>query len=372
MTSDESSPSVLRRVVQGQNARNRSPQTDRNPNLDLLRGVAVLLVLGRHMDYFHIWTKIGWAGVDLFFVLSGFLISGLLFTDWKEHNTIDIKRFYIRRGFKIYPPFYVLLAVSLAAVTIRPHVTPFPVNAVSVSVEALFLQSYFTGIWGHTWSLAVEEHFYLVLPLILRVMLRDRSTDPFRLLPGLFMIVSAACVLMRIRVGSAIYPMIYLAPTHLRIDALLFGVLLGYWRHFHIETFKKIQKSSMALCIIVLSIAALLWIPVENPLMHTVGFTLLYLGFGFLLARIIDLELSRYSARLVNPICSVGYYSYSIYLWHFGIAQLVPRSGFLSFFFYVTAAIIVGILMAKLIEVPTLAVRDRLFPSRISRALVQA
>jgi len=77
----------------------------RNQSLDMLRGVAVLLVLGRHMDGAGIWSSAGWCGVDLFFVLSGFLISGLLFTEFKKTGTIDVKRFWIRRGFKIYPAF---------------------------------------------------------------------------------------------------------------------------------------------------------------------------------------------------------------------------------------------------------------------------
>src|SRR4051794_29454248 len=85
----------------------------RNMNLDVLRGVAILLVLGRHFDYFPLWTRVGWAGVDLFFVLSGFLISGLLFEEWKRTGSINIKRFYIRRALKLYPAFYALLLVTI-------------------------------------------------------------------------------------------------------------------------------------------------------------------------------------------------------------------------------------------------------------------
>src|ERR1041385_5057357 len=84
----------------------------RNPQLDLLRGIAVLMVIACHYPYSHFLEKIGWAGVDLFFVLSGFLISGLLFTDWKSTGTISLSRFFIRRGFKIYPAFYVFLFVT--------------------------------------------------------------------------------------------------------------------------------------------------------------------------------------------------------------------------------------------------------------------
>lgn len=83
----------------------------RNTGLDLLRLVAILLVLGRHLlpgyennTFLSIWRTGGWVGVDLFFVLSGFLVSGLLFEEYKKRGSLDLKRFLIRRGFKIYPP----------------------------------------------------------------------------------------------------------------------------------------------------------------------------------------------------------------------------------------------------------------------------
>ncbi|HXJ16319.1 MAG TPA: acyltransferase, partial [Candidatus Polarisedimenticolia bacterium] len=80
----------------------------RNKRLDVLRSIAVLLVLLYHSEIGTRLANAGWAGVDLFFVLSGFLISGLLFTEYKKRGSIDFKRFFIRRGLKIYPAFYVL------------------------------------------------------------------------------------------------------------------------------------------------------------------------------------------------------------------------------------------------------------------------
>ena len=82
---------------------------------DVLRGIAVILVLGRQMAApapdvsgllkhgANLWIQVGWTGVDLFFVLSGFLVSGLLFTEYQRHGSVDVVRFLVRRGFKIYP-----------------------------------------------------------------------------------------------------------------------------------------------------------------------------------------------------------------------------------------------------------------------------
>jgi len=83
----------------------------RNKRLDILRCIAVLLVLLDHSGIHPFLTQTGWTGVDLFFVLSGFLISGLLFAEYKKRGAIDFKRFLIRRGLKIYPAFYTFLLV---------------------------------------------------------------------------------------------------------------------------------------------------------------------------------------------------------------------------------------------------------------------
>src|SRR5271165_4056899 len=89
-------------------------------SLDVLRALAVLLVLGRHMDLSPAdvpgvmrgvaatWYRGGWIGVDLFFVLSGFLVSGLLFREYRRHNSLAVPRFLVRRGFRIYPAFFAL------------------------------------------------------------------------------------------------------------------------------------------------------------------------------------------------------------------------------------------------------------------------
>jgi peptidoglycan/LPS O-acetylase OafA/YrhL len=341
----------------------------RNANLDALRALAVLMVLGRHFDCFQLWTKVGWAGVDLFFVLSGFLISGLLFTEWKERRAISISRFYIRRGLKIYPAFYALLAVIVSIQIAWPNIIAFtggPISLSRLAAEMLFVQNYSPGLLGHTWSLGVEEHFYLALPLVLWWMQRSQSADPFRRIPILFVAAAATILLFRTVVGfrlSGDQYSAYLTPTHLRIDGLLFGVALSYWKHFRPGTFKRIAHSPVSTILIVVAAILLVTLPLENPIMHTAGFTVLYLGFGSLLARVIDFQPGRHSRSLVSALGRVGFYSYSIYLWHYVVAHLAPRAGIPSFIAYVTLSLLVGILMAKLIEYPVLALRDRWFPA---------
>lgn len=155
--------------------------------MDIMRGVAILLVLFAHtwrwdagssiyMLPMRLTVRFGWTGVDLFFVLSGYLIGGLLFAEIMKYGKLDIKRFLIRRAFKIWP-MYLLLIVAMSIfflITTSPQQTfavmwpyflhiqnyahPFPL--VNHDVEHLL----------HAWSLAVEEHFYLALPIFLWIL----------------------------------------------------------------------------------------------------------------------------------------------------------------------------------------------------------
>ena len=99
-------------TIQTDYAWRRTQPPARNGRLDILRCVAVVLVMIHHAGISPFFTRVGWIGVDLFFVLSGFLISGLLFSEYQRRGSIDFKRFFIRRGLKIYPAFYVFLLLT--------------------------------------------------------------------------------------------------------------------------------------------------------------------------------------------------------------------------------------------------------------------
>ena len=170
--------------------------------LDVLRGVAILLVLGTHVPAYAFWAKAGWLGVDLFFVLSGFLISNLLFLEYRQWESIRIGQFFLRRALKIYPTFYCLYIATLTY--------GFCVDArfgwQNGLGEMFFLQNYLGSIWGHTWSLAIEEHFYIFLPLALTLMLKVRRRgNPFLPIPYLFLVVAVGCLAGRLTTAQS-YP----------------------------------------------------------------------------------------------------------------------------------------------------------------------
>jgi peptidoglycan/LPS O-acetylase OafA/YrhL len=323
--------------------------TSRNPSLDVLRGAAVLAVAGHHYGYYELWARGGGAGVDLFFVLSGFLISGLLFSEFKSTGRIDTKRFLIRRGLKIYPAYYCFVFVLL----------PFTAHQLKLA-DLTFMGAYFPTFWGHAWSLSVEEHFYLILPIILILSGRLFPGCSFRWIPWAMPILCIVCLYLRYEFSLSHSVVFGINATHMRIDALFAGVTLGWFRHFQPNQLQLRNSSVLALIGIVLVLPE--FANVTPAIMASAGSLAALLGFSLLLIWALN---SQWLGKL-NPIAWIGTYSYSIYLWHLPLARLFQgtyHNNVLAFWSYVMTAIVVGVGMAKLVELPVLKLRDRFFPS---------
>src|SRR5579871_627813 len=185
-----------------------SAEKQRLIELDFLRGIAILLVVGSHAampsqaaghlnSLVWTWQSWGWTGVDLFFVLSGFLIGGLLFREIKTYGRLDVPRFIIRRGFKIWPMYYVFLCLGFLVVMLKNHFSfahtghlflPYlfhlqnydPNGLIDRPREAVAM---FTV--NHAWSLAVEEHFYLLLPFLLLWLGGTKGVSRLSWFPGI-------------------------------------------------------------------------------------------------------------------------------------------------------------------------------------------
>jgi peptidoglycan/LPS O-acetylase OafA/YrhL len=372
---------------------------NRSRPLDLLRAAAILLVLGAHLIiypksnlFLHAVTivcnKTGWIGVDLFFVLSGFLISGLLFSEYDQFKHISFKRFFIRRGFKIYPSFYMFTFACLLYFII----TKKPVGIKSCLPWLFYLQDYirpstsYLGkfFWGHTWSLAVEEQFYLFLPLLLILLYKVNHTrkQPFWHIPAIFIITGAACLILRIWAikTNSIDPYTFpVASFHLRMDALLFGVLISYFYHYYFYEFEKAARR-FKYALVGIGLILLLLVPwLQWPINNSIGYSLAYLGSGLILAG--SMGQSIKTNIFTKMLSGIGRYSYSIYLWHFPIAMsVIPylkrafscvNNWFVYATIYLAGSIAIGILMSKAIEIPLLNLRDRIYPSRSKTIIYQ-
>jgi peptidoglycan/LPS O-acetylase OafA/YrhL len=293
--------------------------------LDVLRAMAVIAVIIQHSPVR--WSGLaGWTGVDLFFVLSGFLVSGVLFSEHKIHGSIHVGRFLIRRGFKIYPAFYCLIAARILVSLTQGH---RPAAARWVP-EVLFVQNYLPRLWAHTWSLAVEEHFYLLLAVVLLMMAKRPGHDPFRAIPILFGIVGVVELGARILTVVMLTPPVaeVLEPTHLRLDSLFCGVAVSFAFHYRRTWVERwTARPYFRPAIGVLSAACLLPVlltPVSSPLVLTIGLTSLYLGYGgvLLLTLVGQGEPSSVAVHkgwLSSAFAVVGRYSYSIYVWHIAV-----------------------------------------------------
>ncbi len=361
--------------------------TGRLAQLDALRCLAIVLVLGRHMSpgsveagptALRVWERAGWIGVDLFFVLSGFLVGGLILEELRETGGFCPGRFLLRRGFKIYPSFYVFLVLG----SIAASRYGYPHEGKRLLAEAAFVQNYAPRIWNHTWSLAVEEHFYLLLALFAWGASRRRGTarDPLALLRTAFLPIALLCLGLRFW-GAWQHPFDHgrqLEPTHLRLDALLFGVLIAHWRASAEADFAEVaRRYALPLLfggLILLSPA--LWLDEERSMfLITGGLTLNYLGFGALLIVVVGRAppSGRNRSGRWRVLAMIGRSSYSIYLWHMLIRRAVgpfarSRTG-IDFtplqeeMLYLVASLIGGMVMGWVIERPFLILRERLVPS---------
>ncbi len=351
--------------------------------IDFLRGLAVALVLGRHMPLHGLdptspwlfplclWERIGWTGVDLFFVLSGFLVSGLLFREYRECGNVDMGRFFLRRALRIYIPFYAFLFPSL--LFRMAELTP-----ARLAIEVFFLQSYFPGgaAWNHTWTLAVEEHFYLLVGLIAFVLLRQKNNkDPFRMVVPIGFLLGVGCLFLRL--GTPYDHPSVLVNSHMRFDSLFCGVALSYLYHFRRDGFERFVRRFrlwIALLSAVLFLPAVFFEPGTEPFMTRFGLSFLYLSFGGVLALALadgDRAGAKTPGTAFRLLAKLGVISYSVYLWHMPARELVvffrqPISSIWQVWavalVYLAAAVAAGEMFYRFVEKPSLAWRDRRFP----------
>lgn len=376
----------------------------RNIQLDVLRCVAILLVLGRHLQlprpdgptgmFVEAWYRLGWLGVDLFFVLSGFLIGGLLLAEARSHGSINITRFLVRRGLKIYPAYLVFIAYLIAMPVFKAWR-----GGEDVALELgnlwdlywpnlLFLQNYIgENPAGHTWTLAVEEHFYLLLPFALAAL---AAAGRLRILLPVCIAIGLGCLALRtLSVWTNDVFSVRMAATHLRIDALMCGVGIRAVAEYFPGRFVALRRyRTLLVCVGILCWAWNLYDLSGEYFLRTIGLTATYVGAAAFLIAAYNThahDFGRWQHLLVptaKSVAWIGMYSYGIYLWHvtaMGILEreiggrLLPRidvapagQWWVSALVVCSGAIVAGIVMSKLVEWPVLQLRDRFFPSRLT------
>jgi len=350
---------------------------NRNSALDFLRFVAILLVLFRHLiingnglpeRVASVLETGGWVGVDLFFVLSGFLVSGLIFKEYDTYGTFNPWRFLIRRGFKIYPTFYLFLGLTWG-LTYFFHYSNHESNIRYLN-EALFICNYTSLQPMHSWiwSICVEEHFYILLCILLYSLIKFNkiSRRTFSTIYFMFLVLG-----LTLRAYNLLhYPSFNffrdMTQSHLRFDALFFGVVLCF--HYRRDGLAKWKSPVLALFAV--GIISLPFIFSLNDSRYTFFIVVLFLAISPLCFGYLMILMLRVKAGWMRPFAYIGKYSYSIYLFHGFINDIAGKhfTGWKYPLVYLSASLLVGIIISKLVEYPILALRNKWFPDSASRS----
>ncbi|MCC8536815.1 acyltransferase family protein [Xanthomonas axonopodis pv. poinsettiicola] len=371
----------------------------RYPALDLLRGIAIIWVMLFHSfvvgglgpDWAWL-SRYGWMGVDLFFVLSGFLIGSQVLTPLARGQRLDFGDFYLRRALRILPAFAVVLIVYMAWPGFReaPGLAPWWMF-VSFTLN-LFVDYGQQAAFSHAWSLCVEEHFYLVFPLLATLLLRRPSAARFIALCVAVVVAGIALrssvwlhntALDQIGAGQQrnwfVEDIYY--PTWNRLDGLLAGVALAVLKVFRPQTWQRLQqRGGTWLLAGIATLALAMWLFRERTglIGNAVGWPVLSVGLALLV--LAGSATDSLSGRLHVPGAAwLATVSYSLYLTHKAVFHLTQAwfgtvlegRGVLAFAAYGVAALLAGAVLHYGVERPFLQLRGGLVRRR-ARALQTA
>jgi peptidoglycan/LPS O-acetylase OafA/YrhL len=308
----------------------------RLPGLDGLRGVAVLAVIGYHLNLGN-FLPAGFLGVDIFFTVSGFIITALMLQEHAQTHRIDLAAFYLRRARRLFPAALLILLVLVA---LTPLLEPAALPRLREDLPAAFLyvsnwwqivaqQSYFEAIdhprlLQHLWSLAVEEQYYLLWPLLTGWLLNRVGKTGLGIAAGGIAIASTAWMawLYATQIVDGDPSRVYLGTdTHL-MGLLAGSALAAGWNPWKIRMASQASDEVVNLAGTI-ALAALVWGMAET---HE-GMPGLYLG-GFLLAAALTCMVIGSATRegtwvawmlSTRPMLWLGARSYSLYLWHWPV-----------------------------------------------------
>ncbi len=342
------------------------------PALDGLRAVSILAVLAHHSH----WLGGGFLGVDLFFALSGFLITALLTEESARTGTITLKLFYARRALRLLPALLALLVVCSASLlaTLPVEYGPAVIHAAAAVLFYVanwaWLFGVSLGIFGHTWSLGIEEQFYLLWPCALLVMLR--VTSPRRAFAMTLALAGAGVAWRQALVSAgARFEHIY-GGLDAHGDSLLIGcaLSLGLTAGLRLP-----GRSTLAALAGVGGLAGLLVFATypEGYVRYHVN-PAAAVAVTPIIAHVVSEPRSPLTRLLgAAPLMAIGRISYGVYLWHFPVFYLfglvtVPGTAATTSWLSIAAAWAVSFGAAGIsyavVERPALALKRKLQPLR--------
>src|SRR5215210_4697866 len=366
------------------------------PGLDGLRALAVLAVLLYHADLG--WIPGGFLGVEVFFVISGYLITALLLAEWQKRGHLDLKGFWLRRARRLLPALYVLLVVCMAygVVFLPGEVAGLRGDALAalgyVTNWYLILgqESYFEAVGRpsllqHLWSLAVEEQFYLIWPPVLALGLGVAATRLRyrRVLTLALAGAVAAAVAMALLYQPGVDPSRIYYGTDTRVTGLLCGAALAFlWlpgekrrpaesRHYRLELpgrgrFRRRWGWTVPLLLDIVgfgALGALIWFSLHlgefQPFLYRGGFPLVGLATTATIMAVVN-PYTFIGAHILGsaPLRWIGVRSYGINLWHWPVFMVtrpyldVPLDGLPLFALRISTTVLLADLSYRYVETP--------------------
>jgi peptidoglycan/LPS O-acetylase OafA/YrhL len=315
------------------------------PAIDGLRALAVIAVMFYHLGFS--WIPGGFLGVDLFFVISGYVITRLLLDSIAQSGGLDLRGFYIARARRLLPALIFMLVSTIIAIgiwapdTIKRLLTDTPFSLTGTMNWWLVAhhQDYFESIGRppllqHTWSLAVEAQFYLVWPLILYFILKRLGK---KVIPVASLVIAAASAITLLLVSfsldasnaSKVSHVYFGTDTH-SIGLFLGAALAVSWipQNFTVNVTKQAQNfiDGVGVFGFIGILSCFLFIDETQPTLYKIAFPLAGL-FGAAIIMSVVHPASRFAQVLQNPVFLwIGERSYSIYLWHWVIFQVTRPS----------------------------------------------
>jgi len=358
---------------------------NRLPGLDTLRALAIVVVMVFHLqrllpDIAGPIARFGWMGVDLFFVLSGYLIGSQLLKPAGDGRRISLLSFYRKRAYRILPVYLVVLALYMFWPLWREAPGMSPLWQFLTFTENFFVDYSVNQAFSHVWSLCVEEHFYLLLPVIVLVL--SRRAAAWKTITVLTFFVALGLAIRSYEYFHVLLPMgrdsddfgvryierIYY-PTYTRLDGLLAGVALALMRIVRPGWWTAIlQRANWLLAGGVALMGCTLWMFADrgSAVGNVVGFPLMAVAMGMLVMAAADRR-SWFGRVHVPGARLVATLAYSLYLTHKEIAHLdelwLPKvmgaRDWKTVCVLVVSCVAAAGLMYVAVERPFLALRDR-------------
>ena len=349
------------------------------PSIDSLRALAVLAVIIYHVDVNYL--PGGFLGVDLFFVLSGYLISSLIIKEFRKTGTVNLYNFYIRRARRLLPAVYFMITVGLVVMVLFNEVLLRKSH-----LDAIFGYIYSSNWWyifhkldyfdsfgaqspfKHLWSLAIEEQFYMIFPLLfLLVNGKKKSKDGTYKLNKNFLYVVLGLILVSLIAHILLFDINNISRIYFGTDTRAFSLLVGVvgailYPMERLHSKVTPQQNMIYSILSLVSIAGLITVMIYTSEYNT----WLYRG-GFLLVAILGLIVIISSGKQhtlmskllsFKPIVFIGKISYSLYLWHFPVLVLttpVSEIGNPNIFFVILRIVLtfaVAIVSYVFVETP--------------------